>query len=499
MITQDDVIYFIATDRFFDGDATNNAGVDRSKPAKYHGGDFAGIRAKIPYLKSLGVTALWITPVYLSIGDLDSESAGYHGYWTLDFEKVDPHLYTPEPGRPFGSRKYLKELAEDLHAEGMKLILDMVVNHTGYHTAAWEAYPDKKITDDMFNRGTGDVEGELSGLPDLDHDQVRVVDYFVYNVLDWIEECGIDGIRMDTVKHVEDTFWYFFKSCVKTRHPTVTLIGEVLDENPEFVGRYQREHDFDTLFDFPLRKAMVDALVWDQPMTRIARPRLSASELRGILDRDRPYTNANRLVTLLDNHDLDRRIATEALLRSGGDRDLALKILQSCLSLQLTTRGIPQLYYGTEIGMEGGRDPDNRRDMPWEIFGDDHRPKDAHPFAQALFDHCARMIRFRTDHPSIRYGYLLTLYADHFVYAFLREFRGDIVVVVVNNGLEPMPEPLALEIGANTNLPPGIKQLLEGRTLTSHTDGVADFEVSAGKGAVALPGKTTAVFALPDA
>ena len=492
MITQDDVIYFVLTDRFHSGDLSNDQGVDASKPEMYHGGDFAGLRAKIPYLKALGITAVWITPVYLSIGELNQESAGYHGYWALDFEKVDPHLYSAQPRRAEGSREYLKDLVDAFHAEGIKVILDMVVNHTGYHNDTYDNYPHKKFTEDMFNE-----EGQLHGLPDLDLRQPRLVDYFIHNILDWIEQTGIDGIRMDTVTHVHDTFWYFFKSCIKTSHPGVTLIGEVLDSDPWTVGRYQQAHDFDTLFDFPLRDALVGTLVWDQSMTRLARPRLHDDEARGILDIEAPYTNANRLVTLLDNHDLGRRIASEVLSRTHGDQDLAQKILKLCLTLQLTTRGIPQLYYGTEIGMEGEADPDNRRDMPWSRFGNDNRPTDAHPFEQGLYDHTVGMIRFRAGHPAIRFGYLLTLYVDHFLYAFLREFRGDVVLVVLNNGLEPMPHPVTLEIGQNRNVPPRITQLLEGKTLRSQTPGVVDLSIAGGQAHARLPGKTAAVFTLP--
>jgi alpha-amylase len=497
MITQDDVIYFALTDRFDNGDPGNDAGRDLSKPGKYHGGDFAGLIGRIPYLQKLGITAVWITPVYLSIGALDEQSDGYHGYWALDFEKVDPRLYSAQSGRVEGSREYLKELVETLHAARIKVILDMVVNHTGYHNEAYRTYPDKKITDDMFNRGTGVTEEELAGLPDLDHDQPRVVDYFVHNILDWIEDSDIDAIRMDTVKHVEDTFWYFFKSCVKTRYPGLTLIGEVLDLDPRKVGRYQQENDFDTLFDFPLRQTMVDTFVWDQPMTRLARPRLHEDEPRGTLDFETPYTNANRLVTLLDNHDLERRIASEVLLRTHGQRsELALDILRLCLAFQLTTRGIPQIYYGTEIAMEGGRDPDNRRDMPWQLLGPDHRPVQARPFERVLFDHTARLIRLRHEHPAIRYGYLLTLFVDHFLYGYLREFRGDVVLVLINNGTEPMPHPVTLEIGANSNIPPRVKDLLEGLPLESHTEGIGDIVVRNGQVQVQVPGKTAAIFAV---
>lgn len=240
MLTQEDVIYFVITDRFSNGDPANDADADTQNPEAYHGGDFSGLMSKIPYFKTLGVTAVWLTPVYVNIVDF-FDSAGYHGYWAIDFERVDPHLYSEDPQHETGSRGYFRDLVEAFHDAGLKVVLDMVVNHTGYHTPGYESYPHKRFGPHHFNRDQpGDpTEKWLSGLPDLDHDQPEVADYFVQNILDWIEETGIDAIRMDTVKHVEDTFWYLFKSQIKTRHPGITLIGEVLDRRPEFIGRYQ--------------------------------------------------------------------------------------------------------------------------------------------------------------------------------------------------------------------------------------------------------------------
>lgn len=502
MIGQQDVIYFVVTDRFHDGDPGNNLGADPRRATAYHGGDFKGIVAKIPYLKRLGITALWITPVYLSIGRLADGAEGYHGYWALDFEKVDPHLFTPVAGRESGSMVYLRTLSDALHRRGIKLILDMVVNHTGYHNATYRDY-DGTLPESWFNiGGTGEVKGELAGLPDLDHDQADVRDFFVNNVIDWIEAAGIDGIRMDTVKHVEDAFWYYFKAYVKGKHRSVTLIGEVLDEHSiPVISRYQTRHDFDTLFDFPLRSRILDTLVRGGPMTLLARPRLSSSELPGILDLDTEfYANANRLVTLLDNHDLAGRIRTE--IRSAwehADREWIDRILKLCLTFQMTTRGIPQIYYGTEIGMEGGRDPDNRRDMAWEVFDGDSSSSDGtpgRPEVLEIFEHTRRLIRIRRENEALTVGYLFTLYVDHFVYVFLREFRGNTVVVAINNGRLDMPVPLPVDIGANIHVPSRIKANLEGRLLRNLLDPKEAIRCSEGRIQVQLPGKAAGVYRL---
>jgi glycosidase len=499
MLTQDDVIYFVITDRFCNGDPDNDRDVDPANPQAFHGGDFAGLKNKIPYLQTLGATAVWLTPVYVNIIDF-YDSAGYHGYWAMDFERVDPHLYSAKPELAEGSRAYLRELVEDFHNAGIKVILDIVVNHTGYHTPGYERYPYKRFESRHFNTDlSGDTkEGQLSGLPDLDHDQPEVGDYFVQNILDWIEQTGIDCIRMDTVKHVEDTFWYLFKSHIKTRYPQMTLLGEVMEWDPYLVGCYQQQHDFDTLFDFPLCGAIKETLVWDKPMTRLARPRLHPDEPKGILDHNKAYSNANRLVTLLDNHDLDKRITTEILDRVGyWDRDLACKILKLCLSFLFTTRGIPQIYYGTEIGLEGRSDPDNRRDMPWFMFGSDNRPRQEHSFERDVFNHVTKMIKLRAENDAIRFGYLLTLYVDDFLYAYMREFRGNVVIVMINNGCESMPVPASIDIAGNSNIPPRIKQLLaDGYVLRSYFDELSDITVSSGRLEVQLLGKSAGIYVL---
>jgi glycosidase len=469
MITQEDIIYFILTDRFFNGQHQNDIRTEPDNPKKYHGGDFEGILKKIPYLKDLGITALWITPVYLSIGTYGN-SDGYHGYWALDFEKVDSHLYTKQGAIPEGSKAYLKLLAKELHDNRIKLILDMVVNHTGYHNETYQHYADKKIKDQWFNRvGSGEQKGELAGLPDINMHIPDAVDYFVNNIIDWIEETGIDAIRMDTVKHVEDMFWYYFKSYVKGSHSNIFLIGEVLE--PRDIGKiasYQQLHDFDSLFDFPLTAALKDVFIYGQGMTTLSRPRLHGNEARGILDIDtNVYTNANRLVILLDNHDLDRRIKTEILDSVGHwDRVLANDIMKLCLSFLFTTRGIPQLYYGTEIGMEGRKDPNNRRDMRWDVF--DSGPgteDDEYVDAMEIYRHTKKLIGIRRENKALQYGYLFTLYSDYFLYAYMREYRGNIIIVVINNGNEPMPYPVTIRIAANSNIPSRIKTTIDGKTL----------------------------------
>ncbi len=497
MLRQNDVIYFLLTDRFYDGDPNNNADVDLNNPYAYHGGDFSGILKKIPYLKNLGVTAIWITPVYKNLHNLAYKHYGYHGYWPLDFDAVDPHLYTPRPGRKDGDKAYLKDLVDELHANDLKLVLDMVVNHTGYDHPGLRDDPSTPIRTTWFNHAshTSDEEGRMWGLPDLDQDNPEVADYFVSSILDWIDKTGLDCIRMDTVKHVERTFWQQYKQYVRGKYPNVSLIGEVLAGDIGLLSSYQKFFAFDSVFDFPLQFALSDVFLRDASPRLLARPGLSPQEPPGVLDRDSEYTNGNRLVTLLDNHDLPRRFMSDCLGRANGDVAVARRLYLLALSFLLTTRGIPQIYYGTEIGMEGGGDPDNRRDMPWDVFGDNLEPRPEREGEALIFKHMQRLLRLRRENEALTYGSLITLYVDDFLYIYLREFQGEFAIVAINNGWLPMTEPVRVAIAGNSAIPPRTKRLVETNALVDYlkADGPLT-HVQNGDLWIKVEGKSAAVY-----
>lgn len=499
MLSQNDIIYFVLTDRFYDGDQKNNFDVDKSNPFAYHGGDFAGIIKKIPYLKNLGITALWITPVYINIHMADKKFYGYHGYWPLDFEKIDPHLYTEKPGREPGSKAYLKDLADELHRHNIKLVLDMVVNHTGYNHPGLVNDPSSKIKADWFNEANLSFEqseehGRMMGLPDLDQDHPEVADYFANVILDWIEDTGIDCIRMDTVKNVERVFWQRFKTVVKGKHPNVSLLGEVLENDVDRLAEFQKYFAFDSLFDFPLQSVINDIFIYGASLNILASSGLSGAQ--GLIDKDSHYTNHNRLVTLLDNHDLPARFITKAMQACGGDKKKAAEMLKLAMTFMMTTRGIPQIYYGTEIALEGGADPDNRRDMPWEIFKDDE-PLEQYSIERDVFLHTKNLIKLRKENESLQFGTLTTLYADNFIYAYLREFRGNAIITVINNGSASMPVPLDISIEYNANIPPRVINLFKGKKLINFIDTHSPLiPVKNGRFSVSLAGKTAAVYGI---
>ncbi len=448
-ITQDDVIYFVVTDRFF---GKNKRNIDPSDTS-IHGGTLDGIVEKLDYLAELGVTAIWVTPVYENIASHDG-SEPYHYYWPQSFERMDKRLLDGTHLPKSGTMNALKKFVSLCKKKNMKVVLDMVVNHAGYGAknqfgAGW------------FNEGgSGDVKGELAGLPDFNHDNPEVLDYFVNNIEDWIVKGKVTNIRMDTVKHVERRFWHYFKSQIRGEHPDVCLIGEVLFEGRDDVGKlleYQNYHDFDSIFDFPLCTALRSTLVYDASLRDwLACPRLDDNERLGVLDEDNAfkggYRNANGLVTLLDNHDLQARIMSHARTKhpgTGAGLDWAIRVTKLCLGALFTMRGIPQLYYGTEIGLEGwkaGDDRDLRRDFPWDAIGSDHHARPQLHKEHEIYEWTRDLIRLRKGSAALKYGTTITLWSDDLVYAFLRIATDDVALVVINNGYKRMPAPIRLKL-----------------------------------------------------
>jgi alpha-amylase len=435
VITQDDVLYMIVTDRFADGDPDNNGQVDRSSPEKRHGGDLLGIVRRMPYLRDLGVTALWITPVYLNPPN------AYHGYHPLDFESVDPHLCSPELGTS-GSREVLRQFVDIAHEHGLKVILDVIVCHTA------PDHPWLRERPEWFNRNAPTAEKWwIWDLPDLNHDRLDVNLYFAGNVLDWMTATGVDGVRIDAARHIEAPFWSAFKLFAKGLRPQVTLVGEVWDTDAARVAPYQAYHGFDSMFDFPLYEAAVDVFLKDRGFGRIARPELCDDEPLGVLNRDGAYRNAYHLLTFLGNQDTTRLFH---LAGGVGRPEEAMARAKLALTFLFTTRGIPQLYYGDELAMDGGPHPRNREDMPWSWLegGSAATPEAAR--AREMFDFTRRLVRLRRSSPALRYGLLTTLYVTPTLYAFARSFPGDTRIVVLNNA--PGPALVTIPLDANPRL-----------------------------------------------
>lgn len=335
--SQKDLIYFVLPDRYKKGAGTVSLpDVDPSDPKAYNGGNLKGVTESLDYIKSLGTTAIWLTPVMTNAPD------GYHGYWIHDFYTVDPHL---------GTLDDLKTLVSEAHKRDMKVILDYVVNHTGYDTPWFKDpqkkhwfHPKKNITD--WNNQQQIENGWIFGLPDLDTENPEVVQFFIDNALWWIGETGIDGFRLDTVKHVPKVFWQDFSGAIKARYPEFFLLGEVWSEHTSVVEPY-REVGIDSLTNYPLFVPLTEALSRSGNVKALAKA----------VEKDQALSRPDISGLFLDNHDNARLVST--------DPTFGLDYLHLGLTFLYTYPSIPLLYYGTEIGMAGGKDPDNRRMMDW--------------------------------------------------------------------------------------------------------------------------------------
>jgi neopullulanase len=445
-----DVMYLIMIDRFADGDASNNdpaqsRGIyDRKNKFYYHGGDLQGVIDRLPYLKELGVTAIWLTPWYDNYDRLnqielkeEKPSTGFHGYNPQDFYEVEEH---------FGTHAKLRELVEAAHRSGIKIIQDQVVNHTGpYHpwvsdppTPTWFNGTRAKHLNNVFQtwvlhdpRAVEGLKREtmegwfLDFLPDLNQHDPEVARYLIQNTLWWIGTTGLDGIRMDTWQYVPNSFWKDWTAAIKREFPTFRVVGEVKDGDVVHTSFFQGgrvrfdnvDSGLDSLLDFPLFYPIRHAFAEGKAIDGIPKT----------LAKDYLYTDSEILVTLLGGHDDGRFMSEEGATIAG---------LKMANAFVLTTRGVPQLYYGDELAMEGKDEPTTRGDFPGGFPGDKRnaftaagRTKDE----QELFEYIRKLTILRRELEPLRNGKLVNLHVSEQQYAYARRSKNDVVVVVVFN------------------------------------------------------------------
>lgn len=447
---QNDVMYLVMPDRFANGDTTNDAPAaspglhDRSKTRYYHGGDLEGLRRKLPYLKQLGITAIWLNPLYDNNNALNRKEvydgqpmADYHGYGATDMYAVDEH---------FGDIALFKSVTDEAHGMGIKIILDMVANHTGpYHpwaadspTPTWYHGTTEKHPNNTWQTWTlhdpysppAMRQETLDGwfiniLPDFNQDDPEVARYIIQNTLWWVGMSGMDGIRQDTWPYVPRAFWRDWMNAIKKEYPTLKVVGEVLDGDPTFVSFFQggkAQYDgiddkVDALFDFPIHFTLRNVFARGQ----------SVRQLPQMLARDYLYPNPNALVTLLGLHDVNR------FMNEPGATTAGLKLAYTFLA---TARGTPLIYYGDEIALPGGNDPDNRRDFPGGWREDQRNAFEASgrtDVEQGVWSHLQTLLALRAARPELRRGRMENLHADDQSYVFRRGGT----VVAINNGTQP--------------------------------------------------------------
>jgi neopullulanase len=495
----DDVMYLIMIDRFSDGDQTNNdpsqsRGLyDRKNKYYYHGGDLQGVIDRLPYLKDLGVTAVWLTPWYDNYDRLNEielkegkPCTGFHGYNPQDFYSVEEH---------FGSLSKLRELVSIAHRMGIKIVQDEVVNHTGpYHpwvddppTPTWFNGTKQKHLANVFQTWTlhdprpvallkkETMEGWfLDFLPDLNQNDPEVARYLIQNTLWWIGVTGTDGIRMDTWQYVPNSFWRQWTGAIKREFPRFTVVGEVKDGDVVHTAYFQggkvrdgADSGLDSLLDFPLFYSIRHAFAEEKSLDEIPRT----------LAQDYLYTDPSILVTLLGGHD-DGRFMSE--------KGASLAGLKLANAFVLTTRGVPQLYYGDEIAMTGADEPTTRADFPGGFPGDKRnaftkagRTRDE----EDVFEFIRKMTHLRAELKPLQRGELVNLHVSAQQYVYARRAPSGVVIIAINN--DSKVASLQFEIRQTG--------MVDGTTLVDRVGSSTEVRVSDGRVKLILPGRSAAV------
>jgi glycosidase len=435
-----DVIYLITPDRFADGDTSNDAVAgmtdrpNRASPNGRHGGDLRGIIDHLPYLADLGVTALWLNPVV----ENNMPQVSYHGYAATDLYRVDPR---------FGNNALYEEFVREAHRLGLKVIMDHVSNHIGiahpwmkdlpsadwlngstanHLHAVYDLPPLTDIHSDSTERAGITSGWFVDQMPDLNQRNSFVARYLTQNAIWWIESTGIDGIREDTAPYVDPRYLADWSRAILEAYPAFSIVGEVWIGDPACVSPYQKGSPLSmpagtgltSLTDYPLYDAF----------TQVFGKNGSIKLIYDCLTRDHLYADPYALMTFLDNHDVKR---IYSLTEGDSARALlALKIL-------LTMRGIPEVYYGTEIGMMGGKgDGRIRSNFPGGFPGDSANAFTARgrsPRENALFQTVRRLLHLRKERPSLAYGRLVHIRPVEELYAYVRVLTDERTLVVVNN------------------------------------------------------------------
>ncbi|MDA3816117.1 MAG: glycoside hydrolase family 13 protein [Prolixibacteraceae bacterium] len=442
-----DVIYLITPDRFVNGDPSNDElpsmkeGIDRSDRDGRHGGDIRGIINSLDYLEELGFTAVWLNPVL----ENNMTRTSYHGYSTTDFYRVDPR---------YGSNKEYFELNEELDKRGMKLIMDMIFNHCG--SEHWwmddmpmddwiNHYPEHKITSHRRtvnqdpHASEADIKGMVDGwfvpsMPDLNQQNPFMATYLIQNSIWWIEYAGLEGIRQDTWPYPDKEMMTDWTAAVLREYPGFNIVGEEWSNNPAIVSYWQKgqknadgyECYLPSLMDFPLQGAVSSGLAAEESWGE------GLIEIYESLANDFLYPDADNLVVFPDNHDMSR-----FFMQVGRDVDLQ----KMGVAFFLTTRGIPQIYYGTELLLthEGDQHGDIRADYPGGWSGDAVNAFTGEGLTQQQVDfreYMRKIQNWRKTKEVIHTGQLTHFAPENGTYTYFRHNDDEAVMVVLNKNEE---------------------------------------------------------------
>ena len=443
-----DVLYMLMPDRFANGNAVNDndkalspSTADRKDPNARHGGDLAGIEKHLDYFNELGVTALWFTPV------LENSMTGgsYHGYATTNYYKVDPRL---------GTNDEYKNLIDEAHNKGLKIVMDMIFNHCGSEhpwlidmpSHDWFNFPDYKknfvqtsykvmphvdpyASDYDFK--TMNDGWFVRSMPDLNQKNPHVLRYLIQNSFWWIEYAGIDGIRMDTYPYADFDGMAEWMKELNEEYPNFNVVGESWVTEPAYTAYWQKDSKLSAPRNSHL-KTVMDFSFYDK--INQAKNEESTEDWKG-LNRiynnfvyDYLYPNPSSVMAFLDNHDTNR------FLEDGND----IAELKQAVTLLLTIPRIPQLYYGTEIMMNGRKNVSDgyvRKDFPGGWAGDAQNAftrEGRTPIQNEIFDYISKLLHWRKDNAVISEGTMKHFIPQNGIYVYVRSFEGKAAMVILN-------------------------------------------------------------------
>ncbi len=446
-----DVIYLIMSDRFANGNPNNDSSAEttekanRNLPGGRHGGDIEGMINHLDYIKELGATAVWCTPLC----EDNDESYSYHGYGQSDVYKIDPR---------YGTNKDYLRLSEELHKKGMKNIMDYVTNHWGWQHWMYNDLPTKdwvhqfpeftqsnyRMTSQFdINASKIDAKKCMDGwfvksMPDLNQSNPLVLNYLIQNAIWWIEYADLDGFRVDTYSYNDKEGISKWTKAITDEYPHFNIVGEVWMHNQAQMAYWQKDSKIGAIqsfnsylpsvMDFTLHDAFSSSFNEDQ-----------ASWDKGIIKvyenftNDFLYSNPNNILTFIENHDTNR---FNEIYKND------FKKYQMAMTLIATVRGIPQLYYGSEIGMAGDKnkgDADIRKDFPGGWNGDNNNAftkAGRTDEQQKYFDFTSKLFNWRKSKSVIHYGKMTHYIPENNVYVYFRYNESESVMVVINNSIE---------------------------------------------------------------
>jgi glycosidase len=444
--SNEDVIYLIFTDRFCDGNTDNNTigdSLDEFTSTDLdgrHGGDIDGVISKLDYLSDLGITTLWMTPL------LENNMwMSYHGYAVTDLYKIDPRI---------GNNELYKKLVDEAHARGLKIILDHVSNHIGINHAWIKDLPfDNWLNGTIENHISAkhdkmaflDIHGDSTivkftqegwfedYMPDLNQRNPYLKKYLIQNTLWWIEYSGLDGIREDTYPYADQNYLSEWAKAILDEYPNFNIVGEVWKGVPSIISGYQRNSPvrklaFDSNLPAVTDFALADAIRW------YLNDEKSIYHFYETLAQDIVYNDPDNLLVFFDNHDIER-----AMYLVDGN----VNKFKIALNLLLFTRGIPVLFYGTEIGMEGGMKHGELRqpftggftgDKRSAFFSDGRSEQE-----NEIYDYLSELLKLRKDNPALAKGKLKQIYSGGDVYAFTKTFEEEKFIIILNTGEKGFP------------------------------------------------------------